>query len=67
MASPKRPSSLASTEKDGAQALTEKLDSAFPHPTDETSDPWLVTFDPNDPENPLVSVLAPFLRHVQRS
>jgi hypothetical protein len=67
MSSPKRPSSLVSTEIEGAQPLSEKINSALPHPTDETSDPWLVSFDPNDPENPLVRFRALVLRHVQRS
>ncbi|KAI0257436.1 major facilitator superfamily domain-containing protein [Lactifluus subvellereus] len=53
MYSPKRPSSLASTATKSAQPSTEKGNNTHPHPTDENADPWLVSFAPNDPDNPL--------------
>jgi hypothetical protein len=65
MSSPKRPSSLTSIEL--AHPPREKINIALPHPTDELSDPWLVSFGPNDPENPLVRPLLPLVRHLQYS
>jgi hypothetical protein len=55
MSSPKRPSSLASTEIT-TKPPSEKINSVIAHPPDGTSDPWLVTFTPGDPENPLVRI-----------
>jgi hypothetical protein len=47
MSSPKRPSSQVSTR-------TATPETALPHSIDEKHDPWLVSFGPEDPENPLV-------------
>ncbi|KAH9982597.1 major facilitator superfamily domain-containing protein [Lactifluus volemus] len=47
--SPKRPSSMASTELT-TQPPSEKINS---HPPDAASDPFLVSFTPDDPDNPL--------------
>ena len=44
MSSLNRPSSQASTV----------IESADPPPTSEKTDPWLVSFSPDDPDNPLV-------------
>ena len=52
MSSPKRPSSQASTRT--AETAHQDRDSPLPHSIDEKHDPWLVSFGPDDPENPLV-------------
>lgn len=62
MSSPKRPSSLVSTAIESTQppADSEKTNNTDPHPADENADPWLVSFTPNDPDNPLVCSLLIF-------
>jgi hypothetical protein len=62
MSSPKRPSSLVSTTIESTQPPTgsEKTINTHPHPADENADPWLVSFTPNDPDNPLVRSLIIF-------
>jgi hypothetical protein len=60
MSSPKRPSSLASTEITTQPPSEKIINAATPHPPDGASDPWLVSFSPGDPENPLVRISIDF-------
>jgi hypothetical protein len=54
MSSSERPISQASTAIEGA-GPSDKMDSPLPHSIDEKiDDPWLVSFSPDDPDNPLV-------------
>ena len=59
--SPKRPLSLASTATESAGPSGEKGGSALPRPMDEKLDPWLVSFGPDDPDNPLVCGAFPLV------
>jgi hypothetical protein len=58
--SPKRPSSMASTELTTQPPSSEKINSTIPHPPDAASDPFLVSFTPDDPDNPLVRIQSYF-------
>ena len=59
MSSPEQPPSQASTVTESAAPSTEKTDSVLSHDIDEKVDPWLVSFAPGDPENPLVCSAFP--------
>ncbi len=57
MSSPKRPSSQASTVSESAGPPNDKRELTS-LPTSEKNDPWLVSFAPDDPDNPLVRFSA---------
>ena len=54
MSSLKRSPSQASTVTESAAPSAEKRDTTVSHTIDEKSDPWLVSFAPDDLDNPLV-------------
>lgn len=57
MSSPKR-LSQASNITEGAGPSSKESDSVLPHSVDEKLDPWLISFAPDDPDNPLVRALS---------
>ena len=52
MSSPIRPPSQASTVFEGPGPSTDLT--SLPNTSAEKTDPWLVSFAPDDPDNPLV-------------
>jgi hypothetical protein len=55
MSSSERPPSQASTTIESPTPTAEQDSSAPSQSIDEKLDPWLVSFSPNEPENPMVS------------